>query len=106
MGTINCVGSLRYDMHGRKRKTKSLKVAKPIGKIKKELYNPSEDLGSQMDAHRKKNPSRGEMIGNTHKKETNVYTGSLIIGIATMHKSNAVPVSSSEQATDISRMSK
>ena len=26
MGTINLVGSLRYDMHGRKRKTNSLKV--------------------------------------------------------------------------------
>lgn len=33
-----------------------------------------------------------------------VYTGDKILGIATMHKSNAVPVFSDEQAVDISRM--
>jgi len=38
------------------------------------------------------------------KKDSNVYTGSLIKGIATMHKSNAVPVINKEQATDISNM--
>lgn len=38
------------------------------------------------------------------KKNTSVYTGTLIKGIATMHKSNAVPVINKEQATDISNM--
>lgn len=38
------------------------------------------------------------------KKDNNVYTGDLIKGIATMHKSNAVPVINKEQATDISNM--
>ena len=33
-----------------------------------------------------------------------VYTGTKVKGIATMHKSNAVPVFSDEQAVDISRM--
>ena len=32
------------------------------------------------------------------------YTGTKVKGIATMHKSNAVPVFSDEQAVDISRM--
>lgn len=32
------------------------------------------------------------------------YTGTLIKGIATMHKSNAVPIIDQEQATEISRM--
>lgn len=41
---------------------------------------------------------------NTEAKERNTYTGSVIIGIATTHKSNAVPVSSIEQATDIAHM--
>ncbi len=41
---------------------------------------------------------------NTEVKERNTYTGSVIIGIATTHKSNAVPVSSIEQATDIAHM--
>ena len=40
----------------------------------------------------------------TAKKESPVYTGTLVKGIATMHKSNAVPVISKEEATDISRM--
>jgi hypothetical protein len=38
------------------------------------------------------------------KKAENVYTGDLIKGIATMHKSNAVPVINKEQAIDISNM--
>ena len=33
-----------------------------------------------------------------------VYTGDAMIGIATMHKSNAVPVFSSEAAQEISKM--
>ena len=43
--------------------------------------------------------------GNTTgKKEPMKYTGTLIKGIATMHKSNAVPVINKEEATDIARM--
>lgn len=38
------------------------------------------------------------------KKETQQYTGTLIKGIATMHKSNAVPVFSDEDAIAISKM--
>jgi hypothetical protein len=38
------------------------------------------------------------------KKEPLKYTGTLIKGIATMHKSNAVPVINDEQMKDISRM--
>jgi len=40
----------------------------------------------------------------TEKKETLMYTGTLVKGIATMHKSNAVPVINEEQMKDISRM--
>lgn len=40
------------------------------------------------------------------RRETTRYTGSLIVGIATMHKSNAVPVMrGTDQAEEISRMS-
>jgi hypothetical protein len=38
------------------------------------------------------------------KKENPVYTGDKIKGIGTMHKSNAVPVFSDEQAKDIATM--
>ena len=37
-------------------------------------------------------------------KPPKVYTGTKVKGIATMHKSNAVPVFSDEEAVDISKM--
>jgi hypothetical protein len=42
--------------------------------------------------------------GNAVLKPSPVYTGTKVKGIATMHKSNAVPVFSDEEAVDISRM--
>jgi len=42
--------------------------------------------------------------GNAVLKPSKVYTGTMVKGIATMHKSNAVPVFSDEQAVDISKM--
>jgi hypothetical protein len=38
------------------------------------------------------------------KKKPNIYTGTEIIGIAQMHKSNAVPVRGKKQAEEIARM--
>ena len=38
------------------------------------------------------------------KPEQKVYTGSAIKGIGTMHKSNAVPIFSDEEAQDIAKM--
>ena len=42
--------------------------------------------------------------GNATLKPAKVYTGTKVKGIATMHKSNAVPVFSDEEAVDIARM--
>ena len=42
--------------------------------------------------------------GNALLKPNPVYTGTKVKGIATMHKSNAVPVFSDEEAIDISKM--
>ena len=42
--------------------------------------------------------------GNALLKPNPVYTGTKVKGIATMHKSNAVPVFSDEEAQDISKM--
>ena len=49
-------------------------------------------------------PSRDTGGGVATLPPAKVYTGTMIKGIATMHKSNAVPVFSDEQAVDISRM--
>lgn len=48
-------------------------------------------------------PSR-DTGGNATLAAPKVYTGTKVKGIATMHKSNAVPVFSDEEAVDISRM--
>ena len=48
-------------------------------------------------------PSR-DTGGNATMAPAKVYTGTKVKGIATMHKSNAVPVFSDEEAIDISRM--
>jgi hypothetical protein len=42
--------------------------------------------------------------GNATLAAPKVYTGTKVKGIATMHKSNAVPVFSDEEAIEISRM--
>ena len=57
----------------------------------------------QVSNHRQKYPS-GDGIGVTFAKTPNEYTGTLIKGIATMHKSNAVPVINQDQMEEISRM--
>lgn len=38
------------------------------------------------------------------KKEDKIYTGDKLIGIGTMHKSNAVPIFNDNEAKDISTM--
>ena len=48
-------------------------------------------------------PSRVTPGGST-APVTKVYTGDKVLGIATMHKSNAVPVFRAEDAVEISKM--
>ena len=48
-------------------------------------------------------PSR-DTGGNATLAPAKVYTGTMVKGIATMHKSNAVPVFSDQEAIDISKM--
>lgn len=44
------------------------------------------------------------VTGAVKTKETPKYTGTKVLGIGTMHKSNAVPIFSDEEAVEISRM--
>ena len=64
----------------------------------------SYDLSSGITRTTKHIPSRGDGTGNATLAPAKVYTGTKVKGIATMHKSNAVPVFSDEEAQDISRM--
>lgn len=49
-------------------------------------------------------PSRDSGQGQASAPEAKQYTGTLIKGIATMHKSNAVPILDDEQARDVAHM--
>lgn len=49
-------------------------------------------------------PSRGDGVGVAVKKDVQVYTGTEMIGIATMHKSNSIPVFKRSEAEEISSM--
>jgi hypothetical protein len=50
-------------------------------------------------------PSKPDTVnGAVTIKQTPRYTGDKILGIGTMHKSNAVPIFSDDEAKDISKM--
>jgi len=49
-------------------------------------------------------PSLNSGYHDTAKKDIPVYTGTAMIGIGTLHKSNAVPVFSTEEASEMARM--
>jgi len=49
-------------------------------------------------------PSLNSGKYNAFKKEPMKYTGTLIKGIAQMHKSNAVPIINKQQAIDVAKM--
>lgn len=56
------------------------------------------------DSNTSKIPSLPFTAGPCTKPEQKVYTGDKIKGIGTMHKSNAVPIFSDEEAIDIAKM--
>jgi hypothetical protein len=76
---------------------KSPKKLKPKETLSYKLDVPS-------DRSTKHIPSRDSGLGVATKKESQKYTGTLIKGIATMHKSNAVPILNDQEAQDIAKM--
>ena len=74
-------------------------------KVKKTESKPYTPAQSSSYRETKHYPSFGDGVGVATKKESQRYTGDLIVGIATMHKSNAVPVMrGTDQAKDIAAM--
>jgi hypothetical protein len=66
-----------------------------------EVWKPKPDIYRRETQKYNSLPFTGEPC---LKKEPNKYTGTLIKGIATMHKSNAVPIINDQEAIDISKM--
>ena len=121
-----------YSTTGKKKGKKKFASAEHARKAR-ELEESWKDLlkrqGLELEEKKRKRAMTAESLGSTgyslkipegrnttaHLKSVNtggnatlapakVYTGDKVKGIATMHKSNAVPVFSDEQAVDISRM--
>jgi hypothetical protein len=80
---------------------KKRKRALSAGNLATSGYSLAIPAGRNTTAHIK---SRDSGMGNATLAPAKIYTGTMVKGIATMHKSNAVPVFSDEQAVDISRM--
>lgn len=68
-----------------------------------QLRNHSEEYKLELSRKEPYN-TRHNITGNTNKIPEKIYTGTLIKGIATMHKSNAVPIINEKQAVEISKM--
>ena len=77
-----------------KKRSRALK-AEPL------TYNLSTPAGRGNTRHI---PSLNSGAGVATLAPAKVYTGTKVKGIATMHKSNAVPIFSDQEAIDISRM--
>ena len=105
-------------------KTSSKKKKKAGWKQREEEYNkwlishgidphskkgsdPVEPYVPKKDAFRRETPKIPSLpctFAPCTKPKDKVYTGNMIKGIGTMHKSNAVPIFSNEEAIEISRM--
>jgi len=94
--------TLSYDMHGRKRKAKKAK-GEVYGKYKP-AFKPMQTKAAPPRRDEGVIYKSADMTGTTARVEPQKYTGTLVKGIATMHKSNAVPVIDQQHAEDISRM--
>jgi hypothetical protein len=76
--------------------------AKPVRKLQRKVYTPPPPSVRREVPHY---PSL-DTGGNATKpiNHQKVYTGTKMIGIAVMHKSNSVPVFSQDDAKEISKM--
>jgi hypothetical protein len=70
----------------------------------KGVYTPPETKSYQRETPRYPSLNSKDVCGVAAKPAAKVYTGTLIKGIATMHKSNAVPILNKQDAIDISNM--
>lgn len=69
--------------------------------LNSETWKPEPDLFRRETPKIASLPFNG---GSCTKAPAKVYTGTKVKGIGTMHKSNAVPIFSDEEAVEISRM--
>lgn len=79
----------KYDIKETKHKVSSIRDSGRVTRVGSDTRHiPSVDTG----------------VGVAAKKPVQHYTGDAMIGIGQLHKSNAVPIFSQEEAIDISKM--
>lgn len=95
MGII--YGSLNHTTSGRRKQTTRKKVNKSFSSVATVSNSPYRRDTPHY-------PSASDISGVAARKESPKYTGTLVKGIGTMHKSNAVPIINQEEMKDIARM--
>lgn len=85
----------KWGLEAEEKRRKRALAAEPL------TYKLSAPVGRTTSNHI---PSRGDGVGAAVLAPVKVYTGTKIKGIGTMHKSNAVPIFSDEEAKDIANM--
>lgn len=96
-------------VYGKSKKTKSQVANKPKGQ---EATSTSSTREKQKDSvvhistakDKVSQSTRLWVTGACTTKPSPVYTGTKVVGIATMHKSNAVPIFSDDEAKEVSSM--
>ena len=84
----------RWGVEAEEKKRRRAMKAEPL------TYKLGAPAGRATTTHLPSRVTEGHSTAPVHK----VYTGDKVLGIATMHKSNAVPVFAAEDAVEISRM--
>lgn len=79
-----------------------LKKYEPTKKV--EAVKPSKPAPYRRETPHIPSLNSENSCGVATKSPEKVYTGTNIVGIATMHKSNAVPVFNAQDAVDIAKM--
>ena len=91
-------GSLRHDVTGRKKRNyaRKAKISARGGIYESQRVNYRRCMPEY--------PSAPDTAGVAARVESPRYTGTLVKGIGTMHKSNAIPIINEEEMKDLARM--
>jgi len=84
----------KWQVEEDKKKSRALKAPTLVYSLSTPVGRTTQRINSLDTGH----------VGAVTTKQIPQYTGTKMLGVATLHKSNAVPVFSQEEATDISKM--
>lgn len=93
-------GDMRTYANGRKKKYNAWGSSKPKQREFVE-YNPTQNYRRSSNAHI---PSLVVDVHDCSKAAKKEYTGTLVKGISTLHKSNAVPILNQKEAIEHANM--